>query len=247
MTLRVASYNIRFGGYGRASAIVGVLEAMTPDVVILQEATAPAIVHEIGQGLGMGFVEAQPGRSVAALSRTPFAGSAWHDLRPGRRTLEVVLGETDVRIFGVHLSAGLSRRGEARRIVEVGRLLEHVATAGSDRVLLVGDFNAIAPGDGPLLRLLPLWIRLLLRFDGGIRTEAMQRLIDAGYIDMFRYVHPAEPGLTMPSIVPSVRLDYVLAGAGVAGHIVDVERAAPSTARASDHLAIVAGFDLEGS
>ena len=58
---------------------------------------------------------------------------------------------------------------------------------------------------------MPLWLRLILRFDGGIRTHAIGSLLEAGFVDVFRRLHPAAPGFTMPAIEPGVRLDYVIA------------------------------------
>ena len=50
MTLRVLSYNIRYGGRGREAQITAVLAAAAPDVVIFQEATDPAETHRGGEG-----------------------------------------------------------------------------------------------------------------------------------------------------------------------------------------------------
>jgi endonuclease/exonuclease/phosphatase family metal-dependent hydrolase len=243
---RIATYNVRFGGTGRKASIAAVLNNLTPDLVVLQEATDPSTVAWIGQEVGLAHVVAVQGRSVAALSRAPIE-TTWHDLGRGRQALEINLGTDLPRIFGVHLSAGLSQRGERRRRVEVARLLEQVgATGGPDRTLLVGDFNAISPGDGPLLRLLPMWIRILLRFDGGIRTEAMASVAAAGFTDGYRLIHADDPGFTMPAVEPSVRLDYFMLGPAIRPLLVRCERQAKGSesALASDHLAVVAEFDF---
>jgi endonuclease/exonuclease/phosphatase family metal-dependent hydrolase len=214
VTLRLASYNIRFGGRRRRELIADVLRSVEPDVVVLQEAVDPTVVAWLGSELGMAEVFAEAGRSVAALSRVPVAEAAWHAARPGRSFLELRLVDQDVRLFAVHLSAGLSGRGERRRIVEARQLLMRAAASpnAGRRTILVGDFNAIAPGDGPSVARLPMWIRILLRFDGGIRNEVMTNLLQAGFVDGFRSIHPTEPGFTMPAIDPSVRLDYALIG-----------------------------------
>jgi endonuclease/exonuclease/phosphatase family metal-dependent hydrolase len=246
VTLRIATYNVRFGGAGRKASIAAVLKSLRPDVVVLQEATDPATVAWIGPEVGLTHVVAVPGRSVAALSREPIE-TTWHDLGRGRQALEISLGSDLPRIIGVHLSAGLSGWGERRRRIEVLRLIEQVgATGGPDRTMLVGDFNAISPGDGPLLRLLPRWIRILLRFDGGIRTEVMASLAAAGFTDGYRLMHADDPGFTMPAVEPSVRLDYFMLGSAVRPLLVSCERQTKGTqsALASDHLALVAEFDL---
>lgn len=246
MTLRVATYNIRFGGAGRKASIAAVLTSIAPDVVVLQEATDPSTVAWIGREVGLAHVVAMPARSVAALSRQPIE-TTWRELGRGREALEISLGRGLPRIFGIHLSAGLSQRGERRRHAEVARLLEQVqATGGPDRTMVVGDFNAISPGDGPLMNLLPMWIRILLRFDGGIRTEVMASLTDAGFTDGYRLLHADDPGFTMPAVEPSVRLDYFMVGSAVRPFLVSCEQQAKGvqSALASDHLAVVAEFDL---
>ena len=246
MTLRVASYNLRFGGIGRKAAISASLASLQPDLVILQEATDQPTVEWIGQRLGLDHVVVGSGRSVAALSRQPL-DSAWHEIGLGRSALELKFRLRDFRIFGVHLSAGLSQRGESRRMVEVSRLLGQIdASGGGERTMIVGDFNAIAPGDGPLMRRLPLWIRILLRFDGGIRTEAMSSIAAGGFADAFRLLHPDDPGFTMPSTEPSVRLDYIMLGSGIRPLLRSCElmNAGRESALATDHLAVLAELGL---
>jgi exonuclease III len=217
MTLRLVSYNIRFGGRRRRQLIADVLRSTGPDLVVLQEAVDPDVVAWLGSELELPDVVAEAGRSVAALSRVPLVDPTWHVARPGRSFLELRLPDRDLRVFAVHLSAGLSGRGERRRAVEAEQLLLRVAAAPDRgrRSVLVGDFNAIAPGDGPTVARLPMWIRILLRFDGGIRNEVMTRLLEGDFVDAFRRLHPTEHGCTMPAIDPSVRLDYALIGAGL--------------------------------
>jgi endonuclease/exonuclease/phosphatase family metal-dependent hydrolase len=246
VTLRIATYNVRFGGVGRKASIAAVLASLRPDVVILEEATDPSTVAWIGQQVGLTHIVAQPGRSVAALGREPIEAS-WHELGIGRAALEITLGSDQARIFGIHLAAGLSQWGERHRRTEVARLLEQIkATGGSERTMIVGDFNAIAPGDGPLMRLLPMWIRILLRFDGGIRTEVMSSITAAGFSDGYRLMHPDDPGFTMPAVEPSVRLDYFMLGSAILPRLISCEQQSKGaqSALASDHLAVVAEFDL---
>ena len=47
MTLRLLSYNIKFGGRGRERAIAEVIRGATPDVVLLQEATDPRVIEQL--------------------------------------------------------------------------------------------------------------------------------------------------------------------------------------------------------
>jgi len=247
VSLRLVSYNIRFGGLGRRTAIRDVLGALDPDLVVLQEATDPATVEWIADALDFATVAAERSRSVAAIARRPIRDVRWHHSRPGRSFLELRLPDQRLRVFAVHLSSGLSRRGERRRQLEAAALLTAAAEPGpAADTLIVGDLNAVAPGDGLSVRRLPTWIRILLRFDGGIRTEVMTELLGAGYVDAFRVLHPTDPGETMPSVDPSVRLDYLLMSSGAMQR---VSQCAPAEldrtllVRASDHLPLTATLD----
>ena len=116
--LRIVSYNIRFGGGARRAAIGQVLCELDGDVVLLQEATDGGVVRSLASELGMSIVAWEAGESVAVLSRTAVAGATRHRTRVGRSIVEVRLAEPSATIFAVHLSAGLSRRGERRRLQE---------------------------------------------------------------------------------------------------------------------------------
>jgi exodeoxyribonuclease-3 len=240
--VRLISYNIRFGGGRRVALIGGVLAALEPDVVLLQEAVDPDAVDRIARAAGLPYVYRRPGWSVAALTREPARDHQWH--RPGRSRgfLEVdPAGEPRLRLLGLHLPAGLSARGERARLRSVDTLLDWAGGRADDDTLLVGDLNSVARGDVPLVAAMPLWLRLLLRFDGGIRTDVQDRLAAAGWVDAFRHLHPADPGFTLPAVAPQVRLDYVLAPASLLPLIGACAPAAdvPNAARASDHLPLL--------
>ena len=118
---------------------------------------------------------------------------------------------------------------------------------GDAPIVLLGDFNAVAPGDAPFVRRMPLWIRALLRFDGGIRTEAMTAVAGAGFKDAFRAANPSLAGLTLPSGAPVIRLDYVMLDEPLAGRLVACRTGEPGpvAAAASDHLPVIVELDLD--
>lgn len=242
----LATYNIRRGGHHRAERIAAVLAPFDPDVVVLQEAIEPAIVERIARELGLPAVTARRGASVAAITRTPPATARWHADGPGHGFLELRPQSPAVRIIGVHLTAGLSMRGEGRRLRQTERLLRLAADESAPPTALVGDFNAVAPGDGPFVRTMPLWIRALLRFDGGIQTAAMTSVQRAGFVDAYRLCHPDGPGGTLPAAAPSVRLDYVMLDRSFAATLTDcrVPTADGTAALASDHLPVIAEFEI---
>jgi exodeoxyribonuclease III len=242
--LRIVSYNIRFGGGRRIPLLGATLASLKPDLVLLQEATNPVAVERLATESGLGFVVQQPGWSVATLSKVPLRAHAWHRPVKGRGFLEVEPAGADIRLIDIHLPAGLSLRGERARLRHVDGLLD--AIGGADqRTMLMGDLNAVAPGDEPRVASMPFWLRMLLRFDGGIRTDVLRRLIEAGWIDAYRTLHPKDAGFTLPPGAPAVRLDYLLVPPPLVERVVSCEPAddAPLVARASDHLPLVVDFE----
>lgn len=244
MALRVVSYNIRFGGGRRVPLIGAFLSSLEPDIVVLQEATDRYAVDRLAELTGLPHVASSPGVSVAALARSPFASTTWHSPPGIRAFLEFRPSASDLRFVGLHLPSGLSGRGERRRLRQLEAMAATIGPASADGTVLIGDLNSVAPGDQPRVAAMPLWLRLLLRFDGPIRTEVLDRLLSAGWVDVFRRLHPDEPGYTLPAIAPQVRLDYVLAGPPLLPRILQCEPARElEFARASDHLPLVTVID----
>jgi len=247
VTLRIATYNIRKGGRARRAVIADVLQRLDADVIVLQEATDPGVVTGLAEATGSVVSVMGVRRSVAVLTRAPGSEGRWHPLPMGHSFAEVDL-PGGIRLLGVHLTAGLSARGERRRRIELEGLLEFTGEPpGPARTLIVGDMNSISPGDIPIRAAFPTWLRILLRVDGGLSTTVIQRILDEGFVDGFRHLDPDEPGATMPAIAPTVRLDYFMVGAELvtalkACTIGDVDR--PLLVAASDHLPLVAEFDL---
>lgn len=246
MSLRIATYNVRRGGWPRRHALVRVLRGIDPDLAVLQEATDATVVADLAGAIGGTVVLQAPGRSVAVVSRVEWRTARWHTIAPSRTLAEIELA-SGLRVVGAHLSAGLSRRGERRREVEAAGVLR-VIDGGSDApVVIAGDLNAIAPGDKPVIADLPGWIRILLRLDGGIGTAVLERLLSAGYVDAFRDRNPDAPGTTMPAADPTVRLDYVLLDPRLAPALAWCRvwsAGGADLVTASDHLPVVAELEL---
>jgi endonuclease/exonuclease/phosphatase family metal-dependent hydrolase len=244
--MKLVSYNIRFGGSRRRELIAEVLEGLDPDVVVLQEATDPEVVDWIGRRTGLTTTVRRPDWSVAALTRLPLTTRAWHQPRPGRGFLELDSPESPVRILGVHLTAGMTARGERVRLREAERLVAFVGTPVKPSIA-VGDFNSIAPGDRVVVGGWPLWLRILLRVDGGIRRDVVAFLERNGLTDTFRRLHPSDAGYTLPPRDPSVRLDYVMATADALPLVRTCAPVLPDDVplvlRASDHLPLLSAFD----
>jgi exodeoxyribonuclease-3 len=69
VTLRLLSYNIRYGGAGREQALAAVIRAARSDVVVLQEATKPDVIAQLARDTGFEHWGARRGESLGVLSR----------------------------------------------------------------------------------------------------------------------------------------------------------------------------------
>jgi endonuclease/exonuclease/phosphatase family metal-dependent hydrolase len=249
--LRLLSYNIRRGGAGREELLAQVIRGCDPDLVILQEATLPAVVERLSQQTGLPHWGARAGHSVAFISRVAVASFAWHPLvRAGRGFMEVSLAETQLRVFGVHLSAVHSEWTERRRLREVALLLGKVSEQEGGFHLLAGDFNTLAPNELLETRRLPPRLRPFIWLSGGrVRYRTIQVMLEAGYSDAYRLLHPDEPGYTFPTWDPHVRLDFVFLPAASADRLNSCRVITDGTAvpDASDHFPLLAQFEVNGA
>lgn len=245
MTLRLLSYNIRYGGVGREQLIAGVIKAVAPDLVLLQEATRPGVVEQVAFQTGMRVWSSQPGHSLAFMSRFDVAGHEWHrPLGTRRPFLEVVL-PSGLRIFGVHLTAAHSNWTERWRLLELRGMLRGIRNYRDVFHVLAGDFNTLAPGEHLDVKRLPVRLRALVWLSGGkIRWQTIQALLDAHYIDGYRMKN-SDPGFTFPTWAPQIRLDFVFLPSPYTERLKScaVVTSAPAISEASDHLPLL--FELE--
>jgi len=245
---RLMTYNIRHGGRGREAAIAAVISASAPDLVLLQEATDPRSIERIAEGTGMEEWRAYAGQSLGFLSRKRVAFAEWTRPRVSRHAfIEVVPAGEAVRVFGVHLSAVHAAWTEQRRVFELRALLRSVARHQDGFHVLSGDFNTVAPGEQMDVRSLPMRLRPFVWMSGGrIRWRTVQTVLDAGYVDGFRAKHKEDPGLTLPTPTPHIRIDYVFVPAPFSARVAtcDVVRH-PQAGAASDHFPVVADLLME--
>jgi endonuclease/exonuclease/phosphatase family metal-dependent hydrolase len=249
VSFKLLSYNIQRGGLGREALLAEVIRECDPDLVLLQEASLPSVVEQLAAATGLPHWAAMRGHSLALLSRDAVARHEWHTLvRPGRGFLEVELSGTGCRLFGVHLSAVHSSWTERRRVREIKLLLEGIRQHRGGFHLLAGDFNTLAPGELLETSRLPPRLRPLVWLSGGrVRYQTIQVLLDAGYADGYRRLHPDDAGFTFPTWDPHVRLDYVFLPAGGAHRLKDcrVMTDGPAIKSASDHFPLLALIDIE--
>jgi exodeoxyribonuclease III len=247
VNLRVLSYNIRFGGRGREHRIAEVVRAVAPDLVVFQEATDPVVVARLAQATGMTIRASLEGHSVGFISRIEVARHEWH-YPPGARhgVLEVELAG-GARVFGLHLKARFSKWSEARRVREIGALLDSIKEHQEGFHLLCGDFNALAPGAELDTSHFPLWIKAMVWASGrDIKRDTVRRLTGAGYVDGFRALNPEDKGYTFPVWNPHVRLDYFFLPERHAARLTtcEVVTSPPEAAHASDHFPLLATVEL---
>jgi endonuclease/exonuclease/phosphatase family metal-dependent hydrolase len=241
--MRLLSYNIKHGGAGRERQLAAVIAAVDPDVVVLQEATRPPVVEQLARDTGMRQWGARRGQSLGFMSRAPMAHVAWHRPRLSRHAfLELVPADGAWRIFGVHLSAVHAAWTERRRHFELRAMLAAIRRHQHGPHVLVGDFNTLAPGELLDVRKLPSRLRALVWLSGGrIRWRTIQTVLDAGYCDAFRHVHPDVVGSTFPTWDPHVRLDYLFVPEPFVGGVDRCEVICSGGVRdASDHLPFMA-------
>jgi exodeoxyribonuclease III len=230
----------------RVGPLARVISACAPDLVLLQEATRPAVVEQLAEQTGMAEWRAYHRQSLAFMSRVPVAQAAWIKPRLSHHAfIEVVPAGEPMRLYGLHLSAVHAAWTERRRRYELKALLRSVGRHQQGFHALAGDFNTLAPGAVLDVGLLPLRLRPFVWMSGGrIKWRTIQTVLDAGYVDAFRLEHPDDPGLTMPVPTPHVRLDYVFVPEAFKDRIIscDIVRH-PDTLLASDHLPVLAELE----
>lgn len=250
MSLRLLSYNIRFGGLGREQALAETIRAATPDLVVFQEATHPEVVERLAEVTDLPFWAAKKDHSIGFLSRQEVAYHEWHYPAGARHSfLEIVPAGSDARIFGLHLSARFSRWDERKRAREIKALLLGIKHHQEGFHVLVGDFNTLAPGEVLEIDRMPAWIRALIWISGRkLQRETIQFMLDAGYRDGYRLLHADEKGYTFPTWDRHVRLDYVFVPQTFADRLLSCTVVTEPVERiraASDHCPLVAELRIE--
>lgn len=246
--MRLVSYNIRLGGVGREKQLANVIRQCHAEIVVLQEATHPAVVGRLAAETGMSIWAANAGYSLAFLSRIEIADHKWHKPVPMRRAfLEIRPADFDLTIFGVHLSATHSNLTERLRMRELRSLLNSIKHHSDGYHLLTGDFNTLAPGELLEHQRLPPRLRFIAWATGGrVRYKTIQIMLDAGYADGYRTLH-SDPGFTFPTWDPHVRLDFVFLPASFAKCVrsCEVRSQAPDAKEASDHFPLLSDIETE--
>ena len=250
MTFKLLSYNIRFGGLGREQALAETIVAAAPDLVVFQEATHPEVIERIAEATKFPYWAARRNHSIGFLSRRQVDYHEWHYPAGARHSfLEIIPAGSEARVFGLHLSARFSKWDERRRTREIRSLLDGIKRHQNGFHVLVGDFNTLAPGEALNIDRMPAWIRGLIWISGRkLQRETIQLMLDAGYQDGYRMLHPDDEGYTFPTWDPHVRLDYVFVPKTFADRLVSCDVTCEPKQRvqaASDHCPLVAELVIE--
>jgi endonuclease/exonuclease/phosphatase family metal-dependent hydrolase len=248
--LKVLTYNLEFGGRDRLEAIYELLAYINADVIGLTEADDQEVVQTLAERLGLNHVWGRGSgeRHIALLSRYPIQQWQVYNKPPltqGALEAQLQLPTGPLAIYVVHFLPFLLLPLEIRRWQAVGKLLEIIRGNAPVPHLIIGDVNAIGPGDRVLQhknparmrRVMLLQLRLIFRL-------AIPRLLRAGYTDCFRHLHPHEHGFTWWTINPTTRYDYIFADPQMLPqlqtcHVVEDH---PAIRHASDHFPLLAEF-----
>jgi exonuclease III len=249
---RVLTYNLYFGGADRLEDIYTVLAQVEADVVGLTESDDPKVVTTLAERLGLYHIwaEGSGDRHIAMLSRFPIL--EWQIYRKPPLTQAVLeaklaLPAGTISVYNAHFLPTLLLPFEVRRWQAVGKLLQIIQTRRPGSHLIMGDLNAIAPGDRVLQHNNPVRMRRLMAWQlNFIFRLALPRLLKAGYTDCFRHLNPHQDGFTWMPGNRTTRYDYILADSILAAklrtcRVIDDLEAACT---ASDHFPLLAEFAL---
>lgn len=243
-SLKVLAYNIWAGGEDRLRAIAAVVRRQRPDAVALLEVdrrAADALANELEMELAYGQGNAE--YHVAWLSGLPIRRAENHRLPALAKTLveiELKWDGAPLHLFAAHLAS--SHEEPVRPRLEEVRAILGVLRPPADRLhVLVGDLNSLRVDDP--VGVPPPGVQKKGEAVRGVPRPVLQQLVDAGYVDCFRMLHPGRLGYTYPADAPWLRLDYIFASPRIAPWLRACEVVGgAATARASDHLPIWAVF-----
>lgn len=248
--LRVLTYNLEFGGRKQLPAITTVLQEINADVVGLTEADNEEVVKTLAERLQVHHLWARGSgdRHIALLSRYPIR--AWHIYNQPPLTQAVLQTQIDApggtfTVFTIHFLPYLLLPFELHRWRAVGALLRLIRREPPGPHLILGDLNAIGPGDRVLHHKNPARMRRVMAWQLFIVFRlAIPRLLRAGYTDCFRYLHLAEDGFTWHTGSRTTRYDYILADEMFAAalHSCRVVDDVEGVKTASDHYPVLAEF-----
>ena len=259
--MRIATWNVN-SVRARLDHLRDWLAAEQPDLVCLQETKVvdPDFPHEPLVEAGYHAVASgqKSYNGVAVLARAGLElGEPVVDLPglddPQRRYLAV--SAEGVRVVNVYVPNGSEVGSDkyAYKLDWLAHLAAHLRAeiAAHPRLLLTGDFN-IAPADLDVHDP-DAWRDKVLC--SAPERAAFRELEACGLADLFRALHPAEPGYSWWDYRMNafrrdrgLRIDLLLVTSGLAARARScrVDRTPRGWEKPSDHAPVVASFDLDG-
>lgn len=243
MTMNVNLYEEKHGPWPkRRQVIEGAARDAGADVIALQAVRRHKDVEggldqgrQLADALGFAHRCFRPAHrkedgsedGVALLSRLPMGASVARGLstRPGTEDpwprvmvrADVQAARGSVSVVNAHLSWVPEQNED--NVVELLAFLQE----RPGPTVLVGDFNA-AP-----------------------ESPSLARLREAGFVDAWRRVRPAEKGYTFEAHAPDQRIDYVLVSPELAARLEDIRLVGDipfQGARGADHLGLAVRLEL---
>ena len=255
--MRIATYNVN-GINGRLANLLGWLEETTPDIVCLQELKAPddkfpaAAVRAAGYGAIWHGQKSWNGVAILARGAEPIETRRGLPGDPDdmhSRYIEAAIGGTIVGCL--YLPNGNPAPGPKfdYKLRWFERLTGYVKTLldSGAPVVLAGDFN-VMPADLDVYAP-ERWVDDAL-FRPEVR-EAYRQLIEQGWTDALRALHPDERIYTFWKYFRNafgrdagLRIDHLLLSPSIAGRLVaaEVDRDVRSREKASDHAPVWIGL-----
>jgi exodeoxyribonuclease-3 len=259
--MRLITYNVNSIST-RLTRVLALLDELAPDVVCLQETkcTADTFPHDAFADHGYVAADHSAGRwaGVAVLARS---GVGVRDVTSGlpgepaadeARWVEATVG--DVRIVSTYVPNGQALDSPAfkQKLLFLEAMRDRAAALADGSTVIAGDVN-VCPTD------LDVWDTSAVHGATHITDDERGRLravVDTGYVDAFRHLHPDEPGFTWWDYRAGhfhkgfgLRIDLVLVTGGLAGRLADsvVQRPyrkptkVPGT-KPSDHAPLIVDF-----
>ena len=255
MAFRVMTYNILDDGVGREDSILEVIQAVNPDLIVIQEIIDIKTLRFLAQNFQMqSFIgKGNTKRKVALLSRLPVLDfKNYHPIFPvWNNVLEAEIQyhpEKSFRLIGVHLVAGPWIGFELWRRLETNYIVRRYRQFSQRPFLIAGDFNAVAPNDNVIIDRIPARLKRVLWLQGNrVFHFALQSLLSAGFTDSFKFINPDDHGFTLPPHQPNIRLDYIFINNEMKKYLKNcwVVREPNTVMKASDHYPVVAEFHIE--
>ncbi|HEX6256784.1 MAG TPA: exodeoxyribonuclease III [Euzebyales bacterium] len=259
--MRLITYNVNSIST-RLTRVLALLDDLGPDVVCLQETkcTAENFPHGAFEEHGYVAADHSAGRwaGVAVLAR---GGLGFSDVQAGlrgepavdeARWVEATVG--DVRVVSTYVPNGQALDSPAfkQKLLFLEAMRERAAELADGPAIIAGDLN-VCPTD------LDVWDPSAVHGATHITDDERSRLravVDTGFVDAFRRLHPDEPGFTWWDYRAGhfhkgfgLRIDLALVSEGLAGRLTDsvVQRPyrkptkVPGT-KPSDHAPLVVDF-----